>query len=435
MKIVMVGTGYVGLVSGACLSEFGMHVTCVDKDENKINMLEKGEMPIFEPGLETLVKNNVKDNRLFFSTDCKKAYEDADVIFICVGTPTSDQGDGLADMTYVYAAAEEIAESIKGYTVIVDKSTVPVGTADEVKAIIKKKNPSAAFDVVSNPEFLREGSSIEDFMHPDRIVIGVNSEKAKQVMQDLYHPLSLNKTPLVFTDPKTAEVTKYAANCFLAMKITFINEIADLCEKIGGDVQQVAKGVGLDQRIGEKFLNAGPGYGGSCFPKDILALSKTAQKYQSALRLIETTIDINTTRKTKIIPEKVIEMTGDLKNKTLGILGVTFKPNTDDMREAPSLDIIPALQEKGAKIKAFDPEGMKNAQKLLTDITWCDQAYQAIENTDALVILTEWNEFKSLDLEEIKKRMKSPVIIDLRNIFDPEKVRAAGFEYKSVGRL
>ena len=434
MRVAMIGTGYVGLVSGACFADFGHVVTCIDKDASKIERLERGEIPIFEPGLDDLVARNVREGRLFFTLDGAQAIKEADAVFIAVGTPTR-RGDGHADLSYVYAAAEEIAGLIDGFTVVVTKSTVPVGTGDEVEAIIKKVRPDAQFAVVSNPEFLREGAAIEDFKRPDRVVVGTDDERAQAVMRDLYRPLSLNETPIVFTGRRTSELIKYAANAFLAMKITFINEMADLCEKVGADVQSVAKGIGLDKRIGGKFLNAGPGYGGSCFPKDTIALVKTAQQYGAPTRLIETTVEVNTTRK-KAMAEKVAEALGtrDLAGKTIGVLGVTFKPNTDDMRDAPSLDILPALQAMGAKVQAFDPEGAKEAAHMLAGVEFKTGAYDAAEGADALVILTEWDQFRALDLDRIKSLLKAPIVVDLRNVYKPVEMERHGFTYASIGR-
>ena len=434
MRVAMIGTGYVGLVSGACFADFGHVVTCIDKDPSKIERLEKGEIPIFEPGLDDLVARNVREGRLFFTLEGAQAIKDADAVFIAVGTPTR-RGDGHADLSYVYAAAEEIAGLIDGFTVVVTKSTVPVGTGDEVEAIIKKANPSAQFAVVSNPEFLREGAAIEDFKRPDRVVVGTDDERAQAVMRELYRPLSLNETPIVFTGRRTSELIKYAANAFLAMKITFINEMADLCEKVGADVQQVAKGIGLDKRIGGKFLNAGPGYGGSCFPKDTIALVKTAQDYGAPTRLIETTVEVKDARK-KAMAGKVAAAIGaeDLAGKTIGVLGLTFKPNTDDMRDAPSLDIVPALQALGAKVQAFDPEGAKEAKHMLKDVDFKAGAYDVAEGADALVIITEWDQFRALDLDRLKLLMKAPVVVDLRNVYKPAEMVRHGFTYASIGR-
>jgi UDPglucose 6-dehydrogenase len=433
MRIAMIGTGYVGLVSGTCFSEFGIEVVCVDKDERKIELLHQNVMPIYEPGLDELVADNVKAGRLSFTTDLKAAVRDADAVFIAVGTP-SRRGDGHADLSYVYAAAEEIADAMNGYTVVVTKSTVPVGTGDEVEAIIRKRRPDAEFDVVSNPEFLREGSAINDFMRPDRVVIGTESERARAVMKQLYRVLYLIETPIVFTSRRTSELIKYAGNTFLATKISFINEIADLCEKVGANVHDVAKGIGLDGRIGKKFLHAGPGYGGSCFPKDTLALVKTARDYGAPLKIIETVVAVNDERKRKMADKVVAACGGSVKGKTVAVLGLTFKPNTDDMRDSPSLDIVPALVKAGAIVRAFDPEGMEEAQKLLTDIEYKDDAYATMAGADCLVIVTEWNEFRALDIGRIKSLLKSPVVIDLRNVWDTQEMRDAGFTYVSIGR-
>jgi UDPglucose 6-dehydrogenase len=433
MHVAMIGAGYVGLVSGACFSEFGVNVICVDSNAARIERLERGEMPIYEPGLDNLVLSNVRAKRLSFTTDLKAAVTGAEAVFIAVGTP-SRRGDGHADLSYVYAAAREIAEALDGYTVVVTKSTVPVGTGDEVERIIRKARPDADFDVVSNPEFLREGSAISDFMRPDRIVIGTESERAQEVMRHLYRVLYLIETPIVFTSRTTSELVKYAANTFLATKITFINEIADLCEEVGADVQDVARGIGLDGRIGRKFLHAGPGYGGSCFPKDTLALAKTARAAGNPLRIVETVIDINDKRKKGIAQKVVAACGGSVMGKTIAVLGLTFKPNTDDMRDAPSLDIIPALQRAGATVRAFDPEGMTQAKALLNGVVWCDDAYETLIEADALTILTEWNEFRALDLERMKSLMKSPVMIDMRNIYDSSAMAEAGFRYASIGR-
>lgn len=433
MRVAMIGTGYVGLVSGACFSEFGVNVVCVDKDTAKIDRLKQGGIPIYEPGLEDLVAGNVKSKRLTFTTDLADAVKGADAVFIAVGTPTR-RGDGHADLSYVYAAAREIAAALNGYTVIVNKSTVPVGTGDEVERIIREAKPDADFDVVSNPEFLREGSAINDFMRPNRVVIGTESERARQVMRQLYRPLFLIETPIVFTSRTTSELIKYAANTFLATKITFINEIADLCEAVGADVQDVAKGIGLDGRIGGKFLHAGPGYGGSCFPKDTLALVHTAQDAGRPLRIVETVVDINAKRKKAMAERVIAACDGSVAGKTVAVLGVTFKPNTDDMRDAPSLDIVPALQAAGARVRAYDPEGMAEAKPLLKDVEWCDDAYATLPETDVVVIITEWNEFRLLDFKRVKSLMKRPVMVDLRNIYNPEEMAAAGFHYTCIGR-
>ena len=433
MHVAVVGTGYVGLVSGTCFSEFGHQVVCVDKDERKIAGLNRGEMPIYEPGLQKLVEGNAESGRLSFTTDLAAAVKGADAVFIAVGTP-SRRGDGHADLSYVYAAAEEIAHAIDGYTVIVTKSTVPVGTGAEVERIIRDARPDADFDVVSNPEFLREGAAIEDFMRPDRVVIGTDAERAKEVMRELYRPLYLIETPIVFTRRQTSELIKYAANTFLATKITFINEIADLCEVLDADVQDVAKGIGLDGRIGRKFLHAGPGYGGSCFPKDTLALVRTAQDAGSPLRIVETVVDINARRK-KAMAQKIIDACGgSVAGKTVAILGLTFKPNTDDMRDSPSLDIVPALVAAGAKVRAYDPKGMDEAKHMLNGIEWCKSAYETMGGADALAIVTEWNEFRALDLDRVKELMNAPVMVDLRNIYNPNDMAEAGFQYSCIGR-
>ncbi|WP_337996954.1 UDP-glucose/GDP-mannose dehydrogenase family protein [Oleispirillum naphthae] len=434
MRIAMIGTGYVGLVSGTCFSEFGIDVVCVDKDARKIEMLKRGEIPIFEPGLDDMVRSNVKAGRLSFTTDLADAVRAADAVFIAVGTP-SRRGDGHADLSYVYAASEEIAAAMDGYTVVVTKSTVPVGTGREVEEIIRKTCPDADFDVVSNPEFLREGSAINDFMRPDRVVIGTESERAREVMRQLYRVLYLIETPIVFTSRETSELIKYAGNAFLAMKITFINEIADLCEAVGADVHDVSRGIGLDGRIGKKFLHPGPGYGGSCFPKDTLALVRTAKDYGSPMRLIETTVDINDRRKKALTGRVAAAVGGVLAGKTVAVLGLTFKPNTDDMRDSASLDLVPGLLAAGARVRAFDPEGMAEAKPLLPpEVAYCADAYAAMEGADALVILTEWNAFRSLDLARVKALMAAPVMVDLRNIYDPREMTERGFAYSCVGR-
>ena len=429
----MIGAGYVGLVSGACFSEFGFNVTCVDKDAGKVERLNRGEIPIYEPGLEALVDSNAKAGRLSFSTDISASVAGADAVFIAVGTP-SRRGDGHADLSYVYDAAREIAEVLDGYTVVVTKSTVPVGTGDEVEQIIRQTRPDADFDVVSNPEFLREGSAISDFMRPDRVVIGTDSERAQEVMRRLYRVLYLIETPILFTARTTAELIKYAANAFLATKITFINELADICEKVNGNIHDVAQGIGLDGRIGKKFLHAGPGYGGSCFPKDTLALVRTAQNIGAPVRIIEAVVEVNDKRKKNMAEKIVAACDGSVDGKTIAILGLTFKPNTDDMRDAPSLDIIPALQQAGATIQAFDPEGMDEARALMSDLVWCESAYDAMKDADAVAVLTEWNAFRALDLEQAKNLLKKPVMIDLRNVYDPDLMAAAGFFYSSIGR-
>ncbi|HEX3652155.1 MAG TPA: UDP-glucose/GDP-mannose dehydrogenase family protein [Rhizomicrobium sp.] len=431
MRIAMIGTGYVGLVSGACLSEFGHEVTCIDKDAAKIAALKSGKVPIFEPGLDDVIATNVKAGRLSFSDGLSEAVQRADAVFIAVGTP-SRRGDGHADLSYVFAAAEEIAENLDGYTVVVTKSTVPVGTGRKVEDILCKTNPAADFDVASNPEFLREGSAIEDFRRPDRVVVGAESERAKAIMKEVYRPLYLNETPILFTSRETSELIKYAANAFLATKITFINEMADICEKVNADVQDVARGIGLDGRIGGKFLHAGPGFGGSCFPKDTLALLKTSQQVGAPTRIVDAVVRVNEERKAQMA-EKIARVLGDVKGKCIAVLGLTFKPNTDDMRDAPSLSIIPSLQEKGATVRAYDPEGMPEARKLLK-VQFCKNAYEALGGVDVVVILTEWNEFRALDLKRAKALMKTPVMIDLRNIYHPAHMAEAGFRYVSVGR-
>ncbi|HLG86925.1 MAG TPA: UDP-glucose/GDP-mannose dehydrogenase family protein [Alphaproteobacteria bacterium] len=433
MRIAMIGTGYVGLVSGACFSEFGVDTVCVDTDASKIERLKAGTIPIYEPGLDDLVAKNTAAGRLSFTTEIGPAVKGADAVFIAVGTP-SRRGDGHADLTYVYNAARDIAREMDRYTVIVTKSTVPVGTSREVQRIVREVRPDADFDVASNPEFLREGSAIGDFMRPDRIVIGAESERAQQVMRQLYRPLYLIETPIIMTALETAELIKYAANAFLATKITFINEIADLCERVNADVHDVARGIGLDGRIGRKFLHAGPGYGGSCFPKDTLALARTAADHGTPIRLVETTIDINDKRKRAMADRVVAMCGGSVKGKVIGVLGVTFKPNTDDMRDAPSLDIIPALQKGGGKIQAHDPAGMHEAKPLLPDVSWTDDAYAAATGADVLVILTEWNEFRALQLDRLAKIMKRRAIVDLRNVYNPADAAAAGFAYSSIGR-
>ena len=433
MRIAMIGTGYVGLVSGACFSEFGTDVVCVDKDAGKIERLLDGIMPIYEPGLDTLVEKNVKAGRLSFTTDLAEAVKGADIVFIAVGTPTR-RGDGHADLSYVYAAAEEIGQAIDEYTVVVTKSTVPVGTGREVHRIISGIRDAGEFDVASNPEFLREGSAIEDFMRPDRVVIGTDSDRAADVLKQLYRPLFLMETPILFTKIETAELTKYAANTFLAAKITFINEIANLCEKVGANVQEVARGIGLDGRIGGKFLHAGPGYGGSCFPKDTLALVRTARDHDAPLHIIEAVVKVNEDRK-RLMADKIIAGCGGaVDGKTIAVLGLTFKPNTDDMRDSPSLAIVPALQEAGATVRAFDPQGMTEAKEMLPDVVFCKDAYETMEGADALAIVTEWNEFRLLDLERVKGLLSVPLMIDLRNIYKPDEIIKAGFDYYSVGR-
>ncbi|HEX8382185.1 MAG TPA: UDP-glucose/GDP-mannose dehydrogenase family protein [Sphingomonas sp.] len=433
MRITMIGSGYVGLVSGACFADFGHEICCVDKDASKIDRLLAGKMPIYEPGLEQLVGRNVAAGRLRFTTDLREGIDGADAIFIAVGTP-SRRGDGHADLSYVYAAAKEIGEAITGYTVIVTKSTVPVGTGDEVERIIRAANPEAAFGVVSNPEFLREGAAIEDFKRPDRIVIGSEDSRATEVMRQVYRPLSLNAAPILVTGRRTAELIKYAGNAFLATKITFINEIADLCEKVGADVQDVSRGIGLDNRIGKKFLHAGPGYGGSCFPKDTLALLKTSQDYDAPQRIVEAVVAVNDNRKRAMGRKIIAAMGGEVRGKTVAVLGLTFKPNTDDMRDSPAISVIQTLQDAGATVKAYDPEGHEQARPMLPDIQYCEGPYQAIEGADALAIVTEWDAFRALDFARVKSLLKSPVLVDLRNIYNREEVEAAGFSYTGIGR-
>lgn len=433
MRIGMVGTGYVGLVSGVCFAEFGHTVICVDKDQDKIERLKGGEIPIFEPGLDNLLKRQIEANRIQFTTDIADAVKGCDAVFIAVGTP-SRRYCRDADLSFVHGAAREIAQNLEGYTVVVNKSTVPVGTGREVEEIIRAENPDAEFDVASNPEFLREGAAIDDFMRPDRVVVGTSSKKAQEVMSAVYRPLYLNETPILFTKRETAEIIKYAANAFLATKITFINEIADLCEQVGADVQHVAKGIGLDGRIGSKFLHAGPGYGGSCFPKDTLALTRAGQKYGAPQRIVETVVSVNEDRKARMA-DKIIEAAGgDVRGKRIGVLGVAFKPNTDDMRDAPSLTIVPVLQQAGASVVAYDPEAMDAAKSMMDGVAWADNPYDVAKDSDILAIVTEWNEFRALDLDRIAKEMKGDILADLRNIYKPEDVRGKGFKYVSVGR-
>jgi UDPglucose 6-dehydrogenase len=434
MKIAMIGAGYVGLVSGACLADFGHNVVCVDQDAGKVRSLAEGRIPIFEPGLEDLVKSNVDAGRLAFSTDLPKHAATAEVIFVAVGTP-SRRGDGHADLTHVYSAAREIAANVSGFTVVAVKSTVPVGTGDEIERIFREARPSCDVQIVSNPEFLREGAAISDFKHPDRIVVGTgNDERVRTVMRNVYRPLYLNQAPILFTTRRTSELIKYAANAFLAMKITYINEVADLCEKVGANVQEVARGIGLDNRIGSKFLHAGPGFGGSCFPKDTVALVKTAQDFDSPVRLIETTIAINDQRKRAMARKVIRAVGGDVRGKTIAVLGLTFKPNTDDMREAPSLYIIQALQDAGAKIVAFDPAGIEAAKNLLNGISYASDPYECATDAHAVTIVTEWAEFRALDLERLKQVLKLPILVDLRNIYTPDEVNQHGLQYVGVGR-
>jgi UDPglucose 6-dehydrogenase len=433
MRVVMIGSGYVGLVSGTCFADFGHVVTCIDKDQAKIEALRRGVIPIYEPGLDVLVANNVRDGRLSFSTDLETAVGDADVVFIAVGTP-SRRGDNHADLAYVFQAARDIAGALKGYTVVCTKSTVPVGTGDEIERIIREARPDSDVSVASNPEFLREGAAIEDFKRPDRIVIGITDTRAREVMAELYAPLFINQAPLMFTERRSAELIKYAANAFLATKITFINEIADLCEEVGVNVQDVARGIGLDNRIGTKFLHAGPGYGGSCFPKDTNALAKTAQDFGVPLRLVETTIAVNDQRKRGVARKVMTACGGSVRGKTIAILGLTFKPNTDDMRDAPSIAVIRYLQDNGARIRAYDPKGMEQAKAELTDVEYASNAYDCVAGADALCILTEWEQFRALDLDRIQALLRAPVIVDLRNIYKPDDMRRRGYTYYSIGR-
>jgi UDPglucose 6-dehydrogenase len=433
MRIAMIGTGYVGLVSGACFSDFGHDVVCVDKDTRKIDALKAGTMPIFEPGLDRLVERNVSGGRLSFTTDLKEGVAGADAIFIAVGTP-SRRGDGHADLSYVFGAAREIAEALTGPAAIVTKSTVPVGTGDEVERIIREVAPDATAWVVSNPEFLREGAAIEDFKRPDRIVVGTDDERAAEVMREVYRPLYLNKAPILFTSRRTAELTKYAANAFLATKITFINEVSDLCEAVGADVQDVARGIGLDNRIGSKFLHAGPGYGGSCFPKDTLALLKTAEDHQAPLRIVEAVVSVNDSRKRAMGRKVVQALGGDARGRKVALLGLTFKPNTDDMRDAPSLSIVRALEDAGAEVRGYDPEGIEQARPLMPKVEFHDSPYGAAEGADAVVLVTEWDVLRALDLERLARIMAQPVFVDLRNVYPPEDVEEAGLRWHGIGR-
>jgi UDPglucose 6-dehydrogenase len=435
MDITMIGTGYVGLVTGTCLAEFGHHVTCVDKVAEKIELLQNGSIPIYEPGLEALVNKNVSEGRLSFTTNLAESVPQAEAVFIAVGTPTSRRGDGYADLTYIFEASRDIAPHLTGYTVIIDKSTVPVGTASQVERIIREKNPGADFDVASNPEFLREGAAINDFMRPDRVVVGVKTDRAKQVMQDIYKPLYLLDTPIVSTTVETAELIKYAANAFLAVKISFINEIANVCEAVGADISALAKAIGMDGRIGGKFLHPGPGYGGSCFPKDTLALMRIVQEYGESLRIVAAAVEVNAAQKARMV-KKIRDMLGGSEaGKTIAVLGLTFKPETDDMRDAPAVSILPALLEKGARIRAHDPKGMPEAKKYLPpEVEYVRNAYDACAGADAVVLMTEWNQYRALDLVRIRASMNSPVFIDLRNVYDPEKMKAEGFQYTGVGR-
>ncbi|HEY1145412.1 MAG TPA: UDP-glucose/GDP-mannose dehydrogenase family protein [Allosphingosinicella sp.] len=433
MRIAMIGTGYVGLVSGACFSDFGHHVTCVDKDTDKIDALRRGVIPIFEPGLDQLVERNVRGERLSFTTDLAPAVAEADAVFIAVGTP-SRRGDGHADLSYVFGATREIAAALTKPTVVVTKSTVPVGTGDEVERIIREIAPVATAWVVSNPEFLREGAAIEDFKRPDRIVVGTDDERAAEVMREIYRPLYLNKAPLLFTSRRTAELIKYAANAFLATKITFINEIADLCEAVGAQVQDVSRGIGLDNRIGSKFLHAGPGYGGSCFPKDTLALLKTAEDHQTPLRIVESVVKVNDLRKRAMGRKVIHALGGEVRGKTVALLGLTFKPNTDDMRDAPSLSIVQALQDAGAHVRGYDPEGIEQARPLMPGVTFCDSPYEAAQGADAAVLVTEWDVLRALDLKRLRETMAQPILVDLRSVYPPEDVEQAGLRWHGIGR-
>lgn len=434
MKITIVGTGYVGLVTGACLAEFGHHVTCMDKDAGKIAALAAGKIPIYEPGLTEMVAKNKNDSRLFFTTELAECVRASDAVFIAVGTPSSRRGDGYADLSYVYSAAQEIAAHLTGYTVVIDKSTVPVGTARQVGRLIREANPAADFDVVSNPEFLREGAAINDFMRPDRVVVGAESERARAALREIYDPLYLIQTPFVFTGLESAELIKYAANAFLAVKISFINEMANVCEAVGADVVDLAKGIGLDGRIGRKFLHAGPGYGGSCFPKDTLALLRTAQEHAVVVRSVEAAVETNASQKARMVKKIRDALGGEVAGKTIGVLGLTFKPETDDLRDAPALSILPPLAEKGARIQVHDPQGMAEAARMFPEFSYVASAYEAALGADALVLMTEWNQYRALDLQRIKAGMKTPLFVDLRNVYEPQRVRDAGMSYVGVGR-
>jgi UDPglucose 6-dehydrogenase len=434
MQLTIIGTGYVGLVTGTCLAEFGHNVTCMDINGNMISSLLKGEISIYEPGLAELVKKNTAEGRLKFTTNLAASVKDAEAIFIAVGTPSSRRGDGYANLTYIYAAAQELAPHLKGYTVIIDKSTVPVGTARQVERLIRENNPRAEFDLVANPEFLREGAAINDFMRPDRVVIGSESKRAQSVMKEIYDPLYLLSTPFVFTSLESAELIKYAANAFLAIKISFINEMANLCEAVGADVIDLAKAVGLDGRIGSKFLHPGPGFGGSCFPKDTVALLRIAQEHGVAARLVEAVVEVNNSQKARMVKKIRDALGGSETNKTIAALGLAFKPETDDLRDAPALSILPPLYEKGAKIQAHDPQGMDEAKKLFPDFKYMKNAYEACEGADIVVLFTEWNQYRALDLERIKTLLKKPIFVDLRNVYDPKKMRDKGFKYFGVGR-
>ncbi len=435
MKITIIGTGYVGLVTGACLAEFGHHVTCMDKDGQKISSLLDGKIPIYEPGLPELVRKNVSEGRLTFTTELADSVQRAAAVFIAVGTPTSRRGDGYADLTYIYAAARELAPYLTGYTVIIDKSTVPVGTARQVARLIREENPTANFDVVSNPEFLREGAAINDFMHPDRIVIGSESEAAQVVMKEIYDPLYLISTPFVFTGLESAELIKYAANAFLSIKISFINEMANLCEVLGADVVDLAKAIGLDGRIGGKFLHPGPGFGGSCFPKDTMALLRIAQENGVPARSVAAAVETNAAQKAGMVKKIREALGGEVAGKTIGVLGLTFKPETDDLRDAPALSILPPLHEKGARIQAHDPQGMAEAKRIFPECCYVNNVYEAATGADALILMTEWNQYRAIDLDRIKSLMRVPLFIDLRNVYSPARMRAAGFDYVGVGRM
>ncbi len=434
MKITIIGTGYVGLVTGACLAEFGHHVTCMDKDAGKISLLLAGNIPIYEPGLADLVRKNVSEGRLQFTTELAECIPDATAIFIAVGTPTSRRGDGYADLTYIHAAVRDLAPYLSGYTVVIDKSTVPVGTARQVARLIREVNPEAVFDVVSNPEFLREGAALKDFMHPDRIVIGSESAQAQAVMKEIYDPLYLLSTPFVFTGLESAELIKYAANAFLSIKISFINEMANLCEEVGADVVDLARAIGLDGRIGSKFLHPGPGFGGSCFPKDTLALLRIAQEHGVPARSVAAAVEINAAQKAGMVKKIREALGGEVSGKVIGVLGLSFKPETDDLRDAPALSILPPLHEKGARIQAHDPQGMEEARRLFPEFSYVSNVYEAATGADALVLMTEWNQYRALDLERIKSLMRTPLFIDLRNVYSPARMRAAGFSFVGVGR-
>ncbi|MFP3982639.1 MAG: UDP-glucose dehydrogenase family protein [Desulfurivibrionaceae bacterium] len=434
MKIAMIGTGYVGLVTGACLAELGHHVTCMDKDGDRMDRLKRGEIPIYEPGLETLVAKNSREGRLQFTEDLESSLAGARAVFLAVGTPSSRRGDGYADLTYVYGAAREVAGHLRDYTVVIDKSTVPVGTARQVSRIIGEENPDVEVEVVSNPEFLREGAAINDFMRPDRVVIGADSDRAVEVMKEVYNPLYLISVPFVFTSPETAELIKYASNAFLAMKVSFINEMANICEEVGADAIDLAQAVGLDGRIGSKFLHPGPGYGGSCFPKDTVALLRIAQEHGVASRSVEAAVEINAAQKARMVKKIRDALGGSEAGKTIGVLGLTFKPETDDLREAPALTVLPPLLEKGARLQVHDPQGMEAAAEMFPEFNYVNNAYEACDDADAVVLFTEWNQYRALDLEEVKSRLKSPVFVDLRNVYQPEQMKKAGFIYYGVGR-